>query len=133
MPQSVDIPIHDIKPLMDVEDYSLVFLLLSSALILFLLFGVLYLIINYFKRRNAFNIRAEHYKLLEIIDFTNPKKAAYSISEYGYTFTFDGARQEEAYRNLNNALEQYKYRKDVDKIDSNTKGLYEIYLGMIDV
>lgn len=133
MPQNVEIPIHDIKPLAEVEDYSLVFFTLSSALVLFLLLGLIYLIIQYFKRRNRFNIREEHYKLLQIIDFNDPKKAAYAISEYGYTFTFDGTRQEEAYRNLINALEQYKYKKEVEPIDANTKGLYEIYLGMIDV
>ena len=132
-PGSYDIPLHDIKPLMEVPDSS--FALLSGIIIIasLLLSGGLYLLYKFLKGRQTLNLRKVHYTALENIDFSDPKKAAYAITDHGRIFADDSDRLREAYDNLVVRLTQYKYRKRVGDIDDKSRSYYKIYLGMIDV
>ena len=131
--QNYDIPLHDIKPLLEIEEYSLYYLIGVSAIAIFILFAIIYLVLKWLKNRNAFNIRKEHFKLLNAVDINDAKKAAYDITFYGNTFSDDSPRHSEMYKNLVDRLESYKYKKSVDKIDSEVIGYIELYRGMIDV
>ena len=132
-PSSIDIPLHDIKPLVEVPDSSLYMVILIAALIV-VAFIVLVLVVRYFLAKKKTNIRIAQFKALESIDFSNAKESAYLISQYGLAFRDDSERHFEAYENLSNRLSQYKYKKEVDStIDDETKGYFDIYLGMIDV
>ena len=131
--QNFDIPLHDIKPIVDVHEYSLYYFLGSLGVATLLLLGVIYLLYVWYKRRKAFNIRTHHAKLLNELDLSDTKKSAYAISSYGYTFKDDSQRHTEMFKNLSERLEDYKYRKSVDKFDSETLGYIELYKGMLDV
>ena len=131
--QNYDIPLHDIKPLLEIEEYSLYYLLGVSAVVLFLLFALVYLLLKWLKSRNAFNIRKEHYRLINAVDLSDAKKAAYDITFYGNTFSEDSPRHSEMYQNLVERLESYKYRKSVASIDNEVIGYIALYRDMIDV
>ncbi|QOY50873.1 hypothetical protein [Candidatus Sulfurimonas baltica] len=131
--QSYDIPLHDIKTIVDVTEYSLYYLLGVSSVVLIVLFLGLYLLYMWYKKRNAFNIKKEHYRLLHELDLSDTKHSAYAITSYGLTFKDDSPRHQEMYTNITNRLEVYKYKKHVDKFDSETLGYIELYKGMIDV
>ena len=131
--QNYDIPLHDIKPLLEIQEYSLYYLIGVSIVVAFVLFAILYLILKWIKMRNAFNIRKEHFKLLNAVDLSDAKRAAYDITFYGHTFSNDSQRHSEMYKNLLDRLESYKYKKNVDAIDSEVIGYIELYRGMIDV
>ena len=131
--QNYDIPLHDIKNIVDVNEYSFCYLLGTITLSIFILGLISYLIYKYIQNKNAYNKRKEHFKLLNSIDFTNTKNAAYLISKYGATFANDGERQEGMYANINSRLEQFKYKKNVDSFDKETLAFVELYKGMIDV
>ncbi|MEA3371397.1 MAG: hypothetical protein U9Q40_08655 [Campylobacterota bacterium] len=131
--QNYDIPLHDIKPLLEVQEYSLYYLIALSAVTAFILFALIYLILKWFKSRNAFNIRKEHFELLNAVDLSDAKKAAYEITFYGNSFSDDSPRHSEMYKNLVERLESYKYKKSVKNIDSEVIGYIELYRGMIDV
>lgn len=131
--QNYDIPLHDIKPLLEIQEYSLYYLIGVSALSILVFIAVIYLILKWFKNRSAFNIRKEHFKLLNAVDLSDAKKAAYDITFYGNSFSDDSPRHSEMYKNLVDRLESYKYKKSVDKIDSEVIGYIELYRGMIDV
>jgi len=131
--QNFDIPLHDIKPIVDIQEYSLYYLLGASFLALLVLAGSSYLIFKYIKARNAFNIRKEHFKILNTLDLRDTKHAAYSITSLGLTFRNDSQRHSEMYDNIAQRLESYKYKKEVDEFDSEVKGYIEVYKGMIDV
>ena len=133
IPSAPDIPLHDIKPLVEISGYSIYYL---SALIIIgivILLTLLFFAWRYWSQKNRVTTRKEHFKLLQEIDFTNPKVAAYAITKYGYSFSSDGERQHETYENLLSRLAPYKYKKSVENIDNETKGYFDIYLGMIDV
>jgi len=132
-PSSYDIPLHDIKPLMEVPDSSFVILGTLLAFAALLLSGALYLLYRFAKKRRQINIRKLRYEALVNIDFDDPKRAAYAITEYGRTFAGDSDRLREAYANLVGRLAQYKYKRRVEPIDEESRSYYKIYLGMIDV
>ncbi len=131
--QSFDIPLHDIKPIFEVDEYSFYYFLGAGFLALILVLGVAYLIYMLRQKRNKFNIRKEHFKLLNSLDLSDAKRSAYDVTIYGATFKNDSPRNQEMYDNLINRLEVYKYKKDVDAYDGEIIGYIELYKGMIDV
>jgi hypothetical protein len=131
--QSFDIPLHDIKTIVDVHEYSLYYLLGSAFFALLVLLGLGYLIYVWYKKRNRFDLKKEHYKLLHTLNLSDAKSAAYAITLYGATFRDESPRHQEMYQNLISRLEVYKYKKSVAPFDSETLGYIELYKGMIDV
>ena len=131
--QSYDIPLHDIKPIIEVQEYSLYYLLGTAFLVLVALGLISYLLYMYIKKRNAFNIRKEHFKLLNNLDLKNTKQSAYAITNYGLTFKDDSDRHTEMFSNITERLESYKYKKEVEQFDSEMLEFIELYKGMIDV
>jgi hypothetical protein len=131
--KSYDIPLHDIKPIVEVQEYSFYYFLGVIALAAIVIFALLYLLFKWYKKRNAFNIRKEHFRLLGELDLSDTKKAAYAITLYGFTFKDDSPRHVEMYENITARLDMYKYKKSVDEFDSETLGYIDLYRGMIDV
>ena len=133
MAVNYDIPLHDIKPLLEVQEYSFEYLLVLIALGSLLFIGAAFLLYKYLQNRNKFNIRKEHLHLIKQVEFSDAKKASYDITFYGHTFKDDSERHTKAYEQLLHALEPYKYKKEVDSLDSETLHFIEIYLDMLDV
>lgn len=131
--QSYDIPLHDIKPIVEVQEYSFYYFLGAVGIVTILLLGIVYLIYIWLRGRKAFNERKHHFKLLNEIDLNDTKQSAYAISSYGYTFKDDSPRHSEMYKNLSDRLEAYKYKKEVKSFDEETLGYIELYKGMLDV
>ncbi|WP_457747271.1 hypothetical protein [Sulfurimonas sp.] len=131
--QKVDIPLHDIKPLVDIQEYSIYYFSAIVVVLSILLVAFLYLAYRWIKHRNRFNIRKEHNKLLQEVDLNDAKKAAYDLTFYGATFKDDSLRHLKTYEDLIEKLESYKYKKNVESFDSETLRIIELYRGMIDV
>lgn len=131
--QSYDIPLHDIKPIVDVDEYSLYYSLGISTVVLVLVLAISFLIYKWFKNKNAYNTKKEHFKLINSLDLSDTKHSAYAITIYGATFKDDSQQNLEMYNNLVQRLEVYKYKKQVEEFDSEVLGYIELYKGMIDV
>jgi len=131
--QTKDIPLHDIKPLIEIQEYSIYYFIILVFISTTVVLGLVYLAYNYIKNRNNFNIRVEHLKLLKELDLNDTKKAAYDITQYGATFMSDSEQLQRTYENLVENLEHYKYKKSVEHFDKQTKQSIENYIGMIDV
>ncbi|MEA3227812.1 MAG: hypothetical protein U9P38_01945 [Campylobacterota bacterium] len=128
-----DIPLHDIKPLLEVPEYSLYYLVALTLVTVSLLIGIAYLLFRWFQKKDNFNIRKEHFKFINSTNIKETKKTAYLITLYGATFKDDSPRHLEMYKNLTDRLQEYKYKKDVDAFNDEVKGYIELYKGMIDV
>lgn len=131
--QSYDIPLHDIKPIVEVEEYSLYFFLGAVFVAVVFVCLIVYFIYRWMKKRNTFNIRKEHFRLLSSLDLSNAKESAYAITILGATFKDDSPRHHEMYENLTNRLEEYKYKKEVGEFEREVLGYIELYKEMIDV
>ena len=131
--QPHDVPLHDIKPLIEIHDYTPYYLTAAALVVAGLLGLVLYLLIRQYRRSRRHDRRWECLKALKSIDLERPKAAAYAITYHARCFAGDSPRLQEAYSNLSRRLEPYKFRKEVPPIDSETRAYFGIFLGMIDV
>ena len=131
--QSYDSPLHDIKPIVEVQEYSLYLYLGAVALLGLIGFLLLYFLYRWYKKRTAFNLRAEYKKRLHAIDTSKPKEAAYAMTYYGVLFQYDSPRHHEMYLNLSQRLQAYKYKKEVEPLDKETLGYFSLYKEMCDV
>ena len=124
-----DILIRDIKPLVQIPDYSI---FLFSAVIIALVLVVISLIIFLFKylKNRRDNLRKNYLKALKNIDFSNPKKSAYEITKYAKLLAKD-ERSMQIYEDLIQKLEVYKYRKDVAQIDGDVKKYYRLFIEVV--
>ncbi len=128
-----DVPLHDIKTIVEVQEYSFYYLTGAVFLAILALIILGFFVYKYIQKLNAYNERKEHFKLLNLLDLTDTKNAAYAISKYGITFANDGQRESEMYKNISSRLEEFKYKKSVREFDAETLGYIELYKGMIDV
>ena len=132
--KAVDIPLHDIKGLVEVPDYSLYYFIAIVVIGLFLVAGLLYLVYRYMKHKNRFNVRKEHLQLIRNIDMNDTKQAAYDLTRYGLTFRDDSPRHQKHYELMLHALDAFKYKKNVDDaFDSETLRHIHNYEEMLDV
>ena len=129
----LEIPLHDIKPLVEIQEYSLYYFSALVVLTILLIAGVIYLLVKYLKSRNAFNVRKEHFKLMNAIDFSDAKRDAYDMTFYGATFKDDSPKHLDAYETMRDKLEEYKYKKTVDEVKEEARLQADLYRGMIDV
>lgn len=125
--------LHDIKPLLEVQEYSLYYFIFAIVFGAIFLFGALFLLWRWFKNRKKVNIRLEHFEELKKLNLSDTKQSAYALTHYGATFRDDSPRHSEMYKNLTTRLEKYKYKKEVEPFDSEVTGYIELYKGMIDV
>jgi len=117
--------LEDIESLENIPDYSLYITIVFFSLIFVMLF---FIFKAYQKRKNTPPSKEElalkHYK---DIDFSNPKKAAYLITKYGFILAKD-KKSKEIYKELLQHLSKYKYKKNVEAFDDKTVGLYNLFL-----
>ncbi len=130
--KSMDIPVHDIAPLLEVQDYSFYWFIL---LIVIVLVGVLSLgkQMNIRKRPIVENKRRMKYEALARIDMNDAKAAAYAISEQGLFFIHDSDETRSVYERLFERLERYKYAPVVEAMDEETLELYRLFLQKISI
>ena len=81
--KSYDIPLHDIKTIVEVQEYSLYYFLAISLVAILLICVFIYFLYRWFKNKNRYNQRKEYFKLLDDLDFSDTKKSAYAVSKYG--------------------------------------------------
>lgn len=127
---SVDIPVHDIAPLLEIREYSIVWFLVLAVCMAALSFVVLKRMLLRGNSKEV-NERQQHCESLMHIDMTDSKKAAYAISKEGSFFAQDNQQMQRAYKTLFDYLEPYKYAPKVEPMDEECLALYEAYCRMI--
>jgi len=131
-PTSPDIPLHDIKPLVEVPDTSLYLFAGVVAAGVIAAAVLAYLLWRYLGAKQGENLHRTSLEALRAVDFADAKAAAYAITRHGRIFAGDSERHGEVFANLIARLESYKYRKSVGEVDDEAKGYYRNYLEMID-
>jgi len=127
-----DIPLHDIKPLVEVPDNSLMLLtaITAAALTLILVPFTVWLWKKY-KKNKKLNMRKIYLQKIRAVDTDNAKQAAYEISEYG-RYLVESDKEIALLESLDKRLSQYKYKKEVGRIDDDTLGHYHVFLEVLD-
>ncbi|WP_456393751.1 hypothetical protein [Nitratifractor sp.] len=124
-------PIKDIKPPVEIPDISR--WLYWGVIVL----GVLVMAVAlFFLVRKILSLREEnrqkrYLEALHRVEWSDPKKAAYTITHYGRLLATDDRRRE-LFSQLLPLLERYKYRKAVAPVDEETKRRFELYRQVCD-
>lgn len=127
-----DIPLHDIKPLVEVPDNSFIYLMIIIAVIATIIIVPLIVWIwKKYQNSKSVNMRKEYLKKIRSIDTSDAKKAAYEMSLYGRLLA-ESQREIEMLESLDARLQKYKYKKDVQKLDDDTLAYYHLFLEVID-
>ena len=129
--KDLNIPLNDIAPLVEIPDYSLYYFIAVVIIAVALSLALILALLKQIRKRRV-NLRKERFGALSSVDFSDPKRAAYTISELGRVFASDNERTEKAYHNLFERLAPYKYAPKVEMIDEETIGYYRLYLEIID-
>lgn len=127
---SMDIPVHDVAPLLEIHDYSLVWFLVLLVCVLVVSYGIVKKM-GAIKKTKEVNERQQRYENLIHMDLTNPKKSAYSITKEASFFSQDNEQMKDAYKTLLAYLEAYKYAPNVEAMDKECLALYKAYCQMI--
>lgn len=127
-----DIPLHDIKGLVEVPDNSFLYLLMIIGVIVaIVLIPLIIWMLKKYKKNRSVNLRKEYLQKIHSINTQNAKEAAYEMSKYGRLLA-ESAREIEVLESLDSRLEKYKYKKDVEKLDDDTLAYYQLLLEVLD-
>ena len=126
MNASSSVQLRDIKPLVEIPDSSIYLywgLIFLGALLIVLLGYLIYRHIDFSKKEDK---QKQYLEALNAIDWSSPKKAAYRATHYGRLLATD-ERKKELFSQLFPLLEKYKYKKEVEEIDTETIEQFELY------
>jgi len=126
-----NLTLRDIKPLMEIPDYSYYLFVGIVALLSIVLFLLLFFLIRHFWKNKKANMKKLYFKQLKTINWEDSKKAAYEVTKLGRYF-IDDKRCNEIYQQLLPMLEEYKYKKEVPEVSSETLKQYNLLVHVID-
>jgi phosphate/sulfate permease len=129
--QNLSAQLRDIKPLLEIPDNSFYiywgligFLGLLVAAVLFFVFKKLW-------DNRKVNLAKKYLAELKKIDWKDSKASAYTATKYARLLATD-ARRAELFSQLEPMLEQYKYKKVVERVDEETRRQFDLYVKVAD-
>ena len=123
--------LRDIKPLLEIPDNSYY---LFWGLILFgvlLALAVLFFAIKKFLEHRKANLAKKYLARLHAINWKETKESAYTATHYARLLATD-ERRKELFSQLESLLEQYKYKKEVERVDDQTLKQFNLYVQVCD-
>ena len=119
--------LKDIKPLLEIPDssYYIYWGLIIFAMVL--LVGILFFVAKKLWENRKINLAKGYLEALKKIDWQDTKKSAYEATHYARLLATD-ERRKELFSQLEPMLEQYKYKKEVEKIDQDTQNKFNLYV-----
>jgi|GEM_PF-164165 hypothetical protein len=129
--QNLTAQLRDIKPLLEIPDYS--FYLYWGLIGFFALlgFGILFFVAKKFWENRKVNLAKMYLERLKQIDWEDSKHAAYEATKYARLLTTD-ERRKELFSQLEPMLEQYKYKKVVNEVDQQTLNQFHLFVRIAD-
>ncbi len=129
--QNLTAQLKDIKPLLEIPDITYY---IYWGLILFvslLAVGTLFFVLKKLWDNRKINLEKGYMEAIKNIDWIDTKKSAYEATHYARLLATD-ARRKELFSQLEPMLEQYKYKKEVDALDADTRNKFNLYVQVAD-
>ena len=123
--------LRDIKPLLEIPDSSYYIywglIIYTSVLIL----SILFFILKKLWDNRKVNLAKGYLASMKMIDWKDTKKSAYEATHYARLLATDERRQT-LFSQLEPMLEQYKYKKEVNEVDQETRNKFNLYVQVAD-
>ena len=128
---NISTQLRDIKPLLEIPDssYYIYWGLIGFASLLAL--GVVFFLLKRLWDNRKINLEKGYLEAIKKIDWVDTKKSAYEATHYARLLATD-ERRKELFSQLEPMLEQYKYKKEVAEVDSDTHNKFNLYLQVAD-
>jgi len=123
--------LRDIKPLLEIPDYSYYLYIGLIFLAFFVVLALLFFILKIFWLNRQVDMQKVYFERLEAVDWIDSKKSAYAVTYLAHKF-IDNEKVKEIYEQTLPLLEPYKYRKDVPPVDDETLRQYNFLVHVID-
>ena len=129
--ENINEQLKDIKPLLEIPDssYYIYWGLIDLAIVLAV--GIVFFILKKLWDNRKVNLAKGYLASIKKIDWTDTKKSAYEATHYARLLATDERRQE-LFSQLEPLLEQYKYKKEVDEVDQETRNKFNLYVQVAD-
>ncbi len=122
--------LRDIKPLVEIPDYSFYLYILVMVVITLLAALMLFFLIRKLSKKKV-NQREQILQRLRSLPFDNPKEVAYQMTKYGKYLVKDESSAR-LYEDLVRKLTKYKYKRDVSPLDESLKKEIKLFLRVYD-
>jgi len=129
--QNISAQLRDIKPLLEIPDSSYYIYWGLIAFVSLLLLGVLFFVLKKLWDNRKINLAKGYLEAIKKIDWADTKKSAYEATHYARLLATD-ERRKELFSQLEPMLEQYKYKKEVNDIDIDTRNKFNLYVQVAD-
>ena len=123
--------LRDIKPFIELSDYSLVLFIFTLIIGLILAYKLFKTTYKYTIENCKVDCQKYYFYMYSNLDWSNPKEAAYLATKYGAILAKD-KRRKELFEQLRVRLDNYKYTKNATKIDKETINYYNLYKQVCD-
>ena len=129
--QNLTAQLRDIKPLLEIPDssYYVYWGLIGTTVLL--AFGVLFFVLKKLWDNRKINLEKAYLEAIKSIDWVDTKKSAYEATHYARLLATD-ERRKEIFAQLEPMLEQYKYKKEVAQVDTDTRNKFNLYVQVAD-
>ena len=129
--ENINEQLKDIKPLLEIPDssYYIYWGLIDLAIVLTV--GIVFFILKKLWDNRKVNLAKGYLASIKKIDWIDTKKSAYEATHYARLLATDERRQE-LFSQLEPLLEQYKYKKEVDEVDQETRNKFNLYVQVAD-
>lgn len=129
--QNITAQLKDIKPLLEIPDSSYYIYWGLIAFVVLLVLGVLFFVLKKLWDNRKINLEKGYLEAIKKIDWADTKKSAYEATHYARLLASD-ERRKELFSQLEPMLEQYKYKKEVNEIDTDTRNKFNLYVQVAD-
>jgi len=123
--------LKDIKPLLEIPDNSYYIYWGLIIFVALLLLGVLFFVAKKLWDNRKENLAKGYLVKLKKIDWKDTKKSAYEATHYARLLATD-ERREKLFEQLEPLLEQYKYKKEVETVDEDTRNRLNLFVQVAD-
>ena len=129
--QNISAQLRDIKPLLEIPDssYTIYWGLITFGALLAV--GILFFVLKRVWDNRKINLAKGYLEAMKKIDWEDTKKSAYEATHYARLLATD-ERRKELFSQLEPMLEKYKYKKEVDEVDADTRNQFTLYVQVAD-
>ena len=128
---NISAQLRDIKPLLEIPDSSYIIYWGLIGFVSLLALGVLFFVLKKLWDNRKINLEKGYLEAIKKIDWVDTKKSAYDATHYARLLATD-ERRKELFSQLEPMLEQYKYKKEVTEVDSDTHNKFNLYVQVAD-
>jgi len=123
--------LRDIKPLLEIPDSSFYIYWGLIGFGVLLLLGILFFVLKKLWENRKINLAKKYLERLKAIDWKDAKHSAYEATHYARLLATD-ERKKELFSQLEPMLEKYKYKKEVDEVDIDTRNKFNLFVQVAD-